>query len=53
MPLDLYVKRVRLLLLFDSMNSERNIVKLCAKFNLEFEDVVNECEELGLFMIGV
>ena len=53
LPMDLYVKRVRLLLLFHCMKSERNIVKLCAKFNLECDDVVNECEELGLFISGV
>jgi hypothetical protein len=53
LPMDLYIKRVRLVLLFDCLKSERNIVKLCAACNLECEDVINECEELGLFMSGV
>ena len=47
-PMDLYLIRARLSLLFNCMLSERCIVKMCSEINAYQKDVINECREFGV-----
>ena len=39
LPLDLYIDRMRLLLLYDCLNSERSVVRMCAEVSTDVEVV--------------
>ena len=47
LPLDLYIDRMRLLLLCDCLKSERSVVKMCAEVSADDEDVVRLCNEFN------
>ena len=43
LPLDLYIDRMRLLMLYDYLKSERSVVRMCAKVSADDKDVVRLC----------
>ena len=53
LPLDFYIDRTRLLLLYDCLKSERSVVKMCAEVCADVEDVVRLCNEFNLFRNGL
>ena len=40
LPLDFYIDRARLLLMYDCLKSERSVVRMCAEVRADDEDVV-------------
>ena len=48
LPLDFYIDRMRLLLLYDCLKSKRSVVRMCAEVSADGEDVVRSRNELIL-----
>ena len=46
LPLDLYIDRIRLLLLYDCLKSERSVVRMCAEVSTD-DEVVRLCNEFN------
>ena len=48
LTLDVHIDRMRLLLLYDSLKSEKSVVRMCAEVSTDDEDVVRSCNEFNL-----
>ena len=47
LSLDFYIDRMRLLLLYDCLKSEKSVVKMCAEVSADNEGVVRLCNEFN------